>query len=213
MAPPPPAPSSTAFFYGTLISPAVLQRVTARPSTHVVTRPALLPDYRRRRVKFADYPAVTPAPGATVRGTYVEGLTVQDFWRLDLFEGDQYERRAVKVRLVKRQGEGTRGAQTAWVDGGMGPDAKELKEEELEEKEVETVTYVWKEPEHYLEQREWDFGEFVREKLWRWAGTDADEEGEFEDVDKAVEEQQSHGQDPTGGRAVGGAFEQRVSDA
>ncbi|KAI9664211.1 MAG: hypothetical protein M1831_002390 [Alyxoria varia] len=119
-----PDPSTTAFFYGTLMAPPILRFVLARPfpSDSVKLRPAILPRHRRYRVKEGDYPALLPGPGDAkntseravdetgedfvtqqnrtyeVRGTYVTGLTASDFVRLDQFEGDEYERRIVKAR-------------------------------------------------------------------------------------------------------------------
>ena len=81
-----------------------------------------------------------------MRGTYVQGLTEGDLWRLDIFEGDEYERRKVKIKWIDRKGEGE------------------------EEVEVEVETYVWIAGEHRLEKGEWDFEEFTREKIGRWVG-------------------------------------------
>ena len=66
--------------------------------------------------------------------------------RLDVFEGDQYERVKVKCRL--------------------------LAEESVEEhgEVVEAETYVWETGMEGLEEGEWDFEEFRREKLRRWVG-------------------------------------------
>ncbi|KLU93023.1 hypothetical protein MAPG_11962 [Magnaporthiopsis poae ATCC 64411] len=61
--------------------------------------------------------------------------------KLDFFEGSEYERRTVRVRLL---------------DGGA---------------EVETQVYVFKQSMD-LEDREWDFDEFRRDKLKLWARED-----------------------------------------
>ena len=89
--------------------------------------------------------------GECVRGTYVTGLTDGDIWRLDVFEGDEYERVRVRLRILQEVGE----------EGGKG--------------NVEGETYVWVAGRERLEEEEWDFGEFVREKMGRWVGG-----GEFE---------------------------------
>lgn len=124
-----------------------------------------------------DYPAIVPSPsrlpspssghgggiegneyingdskeeGGCVRGVWVEGLTDGDMWRLDIFEGGEYERRRVVCRIL---GEG--------------------------EGDVEAETYVWREGEVGLEGGEWDFEEFRREKMGRWVGGKEEEfEGE-----------------------------------
>ena len=85
----------------------------------------------RKRVVGCDYPAIVPdgeredgnrrsdgdakEEASCVRGTYVEGLTDSDIWRLDIFEGEEYERIKVRCRIL---GEG---------------------------EEVEAETYVWRE--------------------------------------------------------------------
>lgn len=108
--------------------------------------PALLSSHRRHRVIGCDYPAVVETSGdaASVRGTYVEGLTAADIWRLDIFEGDEYERVKVPLRLL--------------VENGA----------EGEEKIAET--YRWILPVDLLEEKEWDFEEFKRERLKDWVG-------------------------------------------
>jgi len=104
--------------------------------------------------------------------------------------------------------------------------AQEEREEQNEkQEELEAETYIWIAGQHRLEDKEWDFDEFVREKMWRWApgegvGGPEDEEGEaedegFEDVRRAVEEKRrGEGEvDPTGGRLVGGSFEDAVKQS
>ena len=92
-----------------------------------------------------------------MRGTYVEGLTDGDIWRLDIFEGEEYERRRVRCRVL-RDGEG----------------------EGEEGEEVEAETYVWKEEgRELLEMGEWDFEVFRREKMGRWVGGSGEFDGEF----------------------------------
>jgi hypothetical protein len=41
---------------------------------------------------------------------------------------------------------------------------------------VEVEAYVWVAGNQRLEAREWDFGEFVREKMGRWVGREAERE-------------------------------------
>lgn len=125
----------------------------------------MLPGYIRRKVRFSDYPGITPAAAsASVRGTYVRGLTDGDMWRLGIFEGSQYEQRKVRVRLlieenhVKGKGSGV----GTYVEG----------------EEVEADTYVFIAEEEGLEEGEWDFAEFKRSKLARWTGLNEEYEGE-----------------------------------
>lgn len=149
--------SHTAFFYGTLMAPQVLHRViwgspsppTPAHAALLTIRPALLHSHQRRKVRHADYPAILPADSSsTVRGTLVEGLTDGDIWRLDIFEGSEYARRRVSVRVLQEDG----------VDG----------------EEVDAETYIWIAGGSRLEDNEWDFAEFVKDKMARWVGRDAD---------------------------------------
>lgn len=123
----------------------------------------------------------------------MQGLTEGDQWRLDLFEGDQYSRVKVWSRLLEDSGN--------------------------EGDEAEAETYVWVDEETALEEGEWDFEVFRREKMGRWVGGSEEYEGELRpsitsasfsrgvrkaltgvvEVDEAV-----RAKDPTGGRGVNG---------
>lgn len=98
------------------MAPAVLHRVCHGPlpwnpsnphySTHnFKTYPAILPNHIRKRVVSADYPGVIPSDGESVRGVYVTGLTASDISRLDTFEGDEYTRQKVSIRLLQEEGD------------------------------------------------------------------------------------------------------------
>lgn len=162
--------SRSAFFYGTLMAPQVLHRVChgsddpfnpIYAAHQLKTTPAILHNYRRHRVRHADYPAILSVTGdanATVRGTFVTGLTDADIWRLDIFEGSEYRRENVKARLLTQTGS----------DSGEG---------NQEGDEVEAETYVWIGDREDLEEREWDFAEFQREKMKFWIGREG--EGEY----------------------------------
>ena len=112
---------------------------------------ALLPGFSRRRVKLVDYPGITEQDGHVVRGTLATGLTKTNLYRLDHFEGAEYERRKVKVRVSKQK------------DGG------DYAGEDWDE--VEAHVYVFTNPAR-LEAREWDYDEFRREKLRKWSRAD-----------------------------------------
>ena len=155
------------------MAPQVLYRVCySRPNPEpwqnslLTIKPAVLRDFSRHKVRGCDYPGIIPTPplasasasansasppAKAVRGTLVSGLTDGDLWRLDRFEGSEYERREVKVRPLTVVGD----------DAGEG---------NIEEEEVKAETYVWIAAEARLEDGEWDFGTFVREKLQWWAG-------------------------------------------
>ena len=124
----------------------------------LTVRPAILHSYCRHKVRDCDYPAMMPSPTSSVRGTFVQGLTDGDLWRLDVFEGSQYTRERVRVRLLSQVGN----------EEGNG---------NVEGEEVEAETYVWRDDPEELEEGEWDFGEFRREKMQRWSGTSEEYEG------------------------------------
>ncbi|KAI0540936.1 AIG2-like family-domain-containing protein [Xylaria digitata] len=149
-----------AFFYGTLMAPEVFFTVCYRSSTDDIAvlkslhqfQPAILHEYCRRRVKFADYPGITPDPNHEVRGVYVTGLTDANMYHLDQFEGSEYERKTVKARLLSKVGD----------DKGNG---------NVEGEEVECEVYVFNNPTE-LEDREWDFEEFRTQKMKKWTRED-----------------------------------------
>ena len=146
------------------MAPQVLYRVcygTPKPTSLqkslLTIRPAILHSYCRHRVRECEYPAIVPSPGGSVRGTLVQGLTDADVWRLNIFEGDQYTREKVRVKLLEGvEDEGC-------VEGG----------------EIEAETFVWAEGEDDLEDAEWDFVEFRLQKLSRWIGDDEEYKGEL----------------------------------
>ena len=179
---PNPDDGRTAFFYGTLMAPEVLHRVchgSSSPTnpifaTHnLKTYPAILPNHQRHRVKGADYPAILPHATSAVRGTYVTGLTDSDIWRLDIFEGSEYERVKVTCALLEDQppkhysNVHTSGDERVHL--GAVYNAKG-------QQEVEAETYLWIGGESRLEEREWDFAEFQREKMRFWVGEAGEEE-------------------------------------
>ena len=173
------------------MAPPVLSRVIHGPhppqtTAPLKTIPALLPHYCRHRVRGCDYPAIVFEADNEVRGTYVESLNDGDMWRLDLFEGDEYVRQKVTVRLLEG------------LDSG---------------REVVAETYVWIAGRECLEKAEWDFEVFRRERMQDWVGGQGDagfrgmygnDCGNWEklmvmvDVDEAVEK------DRTGGRGWNG---------
>jgi hypothetical protein len=118
-----------------------------------VFRPAVLPHYSRHKVRDCEYPAIIPwhrlshlvvVPHGGVRGVFVTGLTDEDLKRLDEFEGEEYERCTVTVKVLGENGE---------VEG-----------------EVECGTYVWTKEVDRLEDGDWDFEDFVKVKMVGWKG-------------------------------------------
>ncbi|KAJ4419677.1 hypothetical protein N0V85_000924 [Neurospora sp. IMI 360204] len=114
--------------------------------------PAILHGYSRRRVKFADYPGITEDAEHSVFGMFAEGLTNANLQKLDYFEGAEYERRTVKVKLLERVG-----------------DVKGEGNVEGEEREAQVYVFIQKQ---LLEEKEWDLEEFKRDKLKLWTRGD-----------------------------------------
>lgn len=129
-------------------------------ASQLTITPAMLSGYSRRKVRWADYPGITKLDGHSVRGTYVTGLTDGDIRRLDEFEGSEYSRKKVTVNVPKKSEEKEE------AGGGVGGEW-ELVEDAGEE--IEAETYVYTAGEGRLEAGEWDYEEFRREKMHRWA--------------------------------------------
>jgi len=192
------------------MAPGVLYRViygSAKPESWqqklTTVRPALLEEHRRHRVKYMSYPAIVPHSNSSVRGSVVTGLTDGDVYRLDLFEGSQYDRKKVKVKVLK----------DVDLDEGMPKRGSVI---EIAE-EVEAETYIWREDIRDLEEAEWDFEEFKKNKMKFWMGESEGEEGDvevdegFADVDNAVAADE--GRDTTGGRGTNGAIGKELEGA
>lgn len=152
--------------------PQILHRVIfyndnppASVKSILTIRQALLENYSRRAVRYATYPGIIPQKDSWVLGTYVTGLTDQHIQRLDRFEGDQYTRKHVKVRLLEEAGQQTNEdgtTETRYVEG----------------QEVDAETYEWSDSLANLEDAEWDFQEFKETKLHRWVRTNEEYAGE-----------------------------------
>ncbi|KAL2262035.1 hypothetical protein VTK26DRAFT_2667 [Humicola hyalothermophila] len=144
-----------AFFYGTLMVPDVFFTVCyggkdvpeAIRKLHTF-QPAILHGYCRRRVRFAQYPGIIEDESHKVFGTYVTGLTRANMDKLDYFEGCEYERKTVKIKLLTQVGN----------DKGEGS---------VEGEERAAEVYVFLNPKN-LEENEWDLEEFRRDKLQNW---------------------------------------------
>lgn len=64
--------------------------------------PALLHDYRRRRVSGEVYPAIVASVGDAVGGVLYRGVTPDQLAALDAFEGAMYRRAMVSVAVGPR---------------------------------------------------------------------------------------------------------------
>ena len=90
-----------------------------------------------------------------MRGTYVTGLTDRNIQALDWFEGDEYKREKVHVKLLNRDGQ----------EGG--------------ESKMAEVYVFSADPANRLEDKEWDFEDFRKEKMHRWADLSEEYKGEL----------------------------------
>ena len=191
------------------MAPGVLHRViygNANPEPWqkklTTVRPAILESHQRHRVKHMSYPAIISRDGSSVRGSIVTGLTQGDVYRLDIFEGDQYERKKVKVKVLKSV--------------GLGEELQKGESKEHTSEEVEAETYIWRDGASGLEDSEWDFEEFRKEKMRFWLGEGSSDESNvdvdegFADVDNAVAAEKSI--DHTGGRGMNGAISKNLKE-
>ena len=82
------------FCYGTLLEERVLRAVTGRDFP---CREAMLPGYRRRRLRNVDYPGIVMDAREQTDGMLITGLDDPAWAALDRFEGEQYQRERVEV--------------------------------------------------------------------------------------------------------------------
>lgn len=122
-------------------------------------QPALLHGYCRRRVRGADYPGMVEDPDHTVRGAVISGVTKANLERLDFFEGAAYDRRVVRPKLLTKVG-------------------NEKGEGNEEGEQIVTESYIFLDKD-WLEDKEWDFAEFRRDKLKKWTRAGYVFEGEL----------------------------------
>ncbi|NMF90823.1 gamma-glutamylcyclotransferase family protein [Aromatoleum petrolei] len=94
------------FTYGSLMCEDIMSAVTGARSRFVA---ASLDGYRRQPVRGQAYPGMVPATEACVPGVLYLDLPASAWLRLDRFEGEEYERRQVVVRLQDGRTE------TAWT--------------------------------------------------------------------------------------------------
>jgi len=184
--------TKSAFFYGTLMHPKILRKVLRKRGTHLTICPALLKDYTRHQVNYADYPGIVPyekgrklldrelePEESCVRGTLVIGFTPDDIAKLDTFEGSEYKREVVMVypleeptpleKFIEEDGHDRNliarivPAQPAHADDVIMADKAG----------VETETYVYGD-ESELRPALWSFTEFVDKNAWKWYGGESD---------------------------------------
>lgn len=88
------------FAYGTLIDPAIARAVIGREPKG---QAAWVWGYRRWCVLAANYPALVRGGSRCVAGWLYEGISPQEWQRLDLYEGSEFVRRRISVRRADGQ--------------------------------------------------------------------------------------------------------------
>ena len=88
------------FTYGTLMDHIIMDRVAGERFS---SKPATLPGYVRKRIHDAVFPAISVRENNQVEGMLYLNVTTIAMDRLDIFEGDLYDRRRVNVII---EGEG-----------------------------------------------------------------------------------------------------------
>jgi gamma-glutamylcyclotransferase (GGCT)/AIG2-like uncharacterized protein YtfP len=82
------------YVYGTLQVPAIFAQIVGR---RLEAGPAILEGYARYRVQERVYPAITENERGRVEGLVYSGLSSTELERLDIYEGELYERRLVTL--------------------------------------------------------------------------------------------------------------------
>lgn len=84
------------FTYGSLMFPTVWEKVVNGRYRHAR---AVLADHARYAIANECYPGMVRQSGATVQGVLYFDVDAADLARLDIFEGADYRRAAIAVRL------------------------------------------------------------------------------------------------------------------
>jgi hypothetical protein len=87
------------YAYGTLQLPEIVSQIVGRPLS---AQPATLLGYVRFRVADRVYPAIVEEPAGEVTGVVYRDLSPTELTRLDVYEGDLYERRQISVVVGAR---------------------------------------------------------------------------------------------------------------
>ncbi|EMD33337.1 hypothetical protein CERSUDRAFT_160235 [Gelatoporia subvermispora B] len=166
----------TAFFYGTLLHPKILQGVIGHPGQDLQICPALILEHTRHQIKHADYPAMLPytqssalfsqelkVDDRTVRGTLVKGLSDSDIALLDQFEGDEYTLEKVQVHPLKPfKPLSSSSPNDIPLDPPPLPPLDELPAP------IEAKTYIWAGKLSDLRPDLWEYADFMRYNAAKW---------------------------------------------
>jgi hypothetical protein len=118
----------------------------------------------------------------TVLGILVTGLTEGDIHRLDKFEGPEYMHRKVTVRTLRTVKDAEAGEARDTPNDGDEDHLKDVLDvasaenmSTSEGEEVDAMTYEWIGGTSRLEEAEWDFETFKKERMAWWVGADESE--------------------------------------
>ncbi|KAG0284342.1 hypothetical protein BGZ96_011277 [Linnemannia gamsii] len=157
-------PAPPCFFYGSLMNEKVLNAVT-RPgpdSNTLFAIKATVQGYTRFTYHNQPYPGMVLSkdPTETVEGLLVFGHTAQELYRLDQFEGPEYPRSTLPVRL-------SASVPSSYTLNGR---VKGYGEGET----VNAYVYLFTGPMEHLDQnRPWDYEKFKKEHVDDWMSIDA----------------------------------------
>ncbi|KAF9512821.1 hypothetical protein BS47DRAFT_1462226 [Hydnum rufescens UP504] len=138
----------SAFFYGTLMHPAVLRRVIRNDASHLVTAPAVLYSYIRRLVKGEDYPAIIASGSSDEPSSKAQSPSVRG----------EYVREKVVVSAL---------GQFQKIHPQAEPNLPLLGESQVPS-EVPAWVYVWNRESTALDLGDWSYDVFVTQKLTSW---------------------------------------------
>ncbi|TCD65235.1 mitochondrial Homoaconitase [Steccherinum ochraceum] len=172
----------TAFFYGTLIHPAILRRVIGHSGPDLQICPALL-------LSKTIFQRDLSQEENSVRGSLVTGLSDEDVRLLDIFEGDEYSRDTVSVYpLASFTPLSSSSSSKLSEDHTIVPDTiPSIPPLSTLPPPISAQTYVWVDPVTSLEPRIWEYADFVRDSAWKWVGSEAQGMQEYVEVDKRRE--------------------------
>ncbi len=82
------------FTYGSLMCSDIMIKVAGCRADF---SPARLNNFFRSNIREREYPGITPRPGTMVTGVLYLNLSSEAIQRLDVFEGELYERQSVEI--------------------------------------------------------------------------------------------------------------------
>lgn len=119
------------FIYGTLLSPAILEKLTGKSFK---TSSAVLSGYKRYCIKNCDYPAIIRVDGSKTNGLIIEKTDDLTLAVLSFYEGDEYE---IKKVIVLLNGKPENALTFVWVKGNEALDDEEWDFQHFEKNSLE----------------------------------------------------------------------------